>query len=587
LIAAAAGGAFFLGRALAPGAGRAAAVPATVQFTRLTFSRGSESMPSLSPDGRSFVYVSSPSGDQSDIFLQRVGGENTVDLTPDSKEDDGAPAFSPDGQEIAFRSEREGKGIFVMGATGESVHRVADMGFNPAWSPDGKELIVSTEGVRDPTARTSISELWRIDVMTGAKTKVPLKVDAVQPSWSPHGKRIAFWGLPAGTGKRVLFTAPAAGGEALALNDDRFFNWNPVWSPDGTYLYFASDRGGSMNLWRRPIDEETGKPLGEPEPVTSGGQWNGQISISKSGQIVYADQNSASRVDRFSLDAATGRIAGPPTLILGSSREILSACGSPDGRWLLLAVRDAQEDLVVAQADGTGLRRITNDRFKDREPVWAPDSDTIYFFSDRTGRYEDWRIHRDGSGLQQVTSTDGARVVNPYPSPDGRTLAVFGNGGIGEATGLLDLTAALPQSALRYLAPIDESHGFGIAAWSSDGKRLLGVSRTATTTEEGCFVYSLDAKKYERVTAGGYPLGWFPDGRRVLYRDNNHLLAVDVETKKVQPVLDKIGAGVGNLVLSPDGRTVLAAITDVQQDIWMIGPPDSASGSPSAKGTTE
>ena len=49
------------------------------------------------------------------------------------------------------------------------------------------------------------------------------------------------------------------------------------------------------------------------------------------------------------------------------------------------------------------MRRITNDRFKDRSPQWGPDSELIYFFSDRTERYEEWRIHRDGSRLEQIT----------------------------------------------------------------------------------------------------------------------------------------------------------------------------------------
>jgi Tol biopolymer transport system component len=508
-----------------------------------------------------------------------VGGENTTNLTPDSKEDDWSPAFSPDGQWIAFRSEREGKGIFVMGATGESVRRVSDLGFNPAWSPDGKELVVATEGLTDPTARSSHSELWRIDVMTGAKTQVPLKEDAVQPSWSPHGKRIAFWGLPKGTGKRVLFTAPAAGGEALALTDDRFFNWNPVWSPDGKYLYFASDQSGSMNLWRRPIDEETGKPLGEPEPVTSGGQWNGLMSISKSGQLVYTEQNAASEVERFSLDAA-GKPVGPPVTVLGSSRDIWSASPSPDGRWILMKIRDAQEDLVVSAADGTGIRRITNDRFKDREPMWGPDSDWIYFFSDRSGRYEEWRIHRDGSGLQQITSSVGTGLYNPYPSPDGRTLAFGDNGKLEESCGLVDVTGPLPQSSIRYLPLFDATHGFGVNGWSPDGKRLTGVVRTVTTFDAGVVVYSLETKKYERVTDSGYPLGWFPDGRRVLYRDKNTLMAVDVETKKAQPVMDKLADGLGAFALSYDGRTLIAVRSDVQADVWMLGAADSTTSAP-------
>ena len=83
--------------------------------------------------------------------LRRVGGGNPINLTPGTPWDDTQPAFSPDGQQIAFRSEREGGGIFVMGATGESVRRVSDSGYNPAWSPDGRELVVATEGVIEPS----------------------------------------------------------------------------------------------------------------------------------------------------------------------------------------------------------------------------------------------------------------------------------------------------------------------------------------------------------------------------------------------------------------------------------------------------
>ena len=52
--------------------------------------------------------------------------------------------------------------------------------------------------------------------------------------------------------------------DAVAVTDDPDFDWNPVWSPDGKYLYFASDRGGQMNLWRVPIEESTGKVTGSP-----------------------------------------------------------------------------------------------------------------------------------------------------------------------------------------------------------------------------------------------------------------------------------------------------------------------------------
>src|SRR5205823_13412040 len=113
-------------------------------FTQLTDQSGPEYFPSLSPDGKSFAYASYAAG-QWDIYLQRVGGRNPTNLTKDSPADDTQPAFSPDGERIAFRSERNGGGIYVMGATGESVTRVSDFGYTPSWSPNGEEILVGTE----------------------------------------------------------------------------------------------------------------------------------------------------------------------------------------------------------------------------------------------------------------------------------------------------------------------------------------------------------------------------------------------------------------------------------------------------------
>ncbi len=96
------------------------APPVQGTFTRLTVLPDEELFPSLSPDGDTIVYASAASGNW-DIYRQRVGGEVAFNLTEDSPADDTQPAFSPDGESIAFRSERDGGGIFLMGATGESV----------------------------------------------------------------------------------------------------------------------------------------------------------------------------------------------------------------------------------------------------------------------------------------------------------------------------------------------------------------------------------------------------------------------------------------------------------------------------------
>ena len=141
-----------------------------------------------------------------------------------------------------------------------------------------------------PSIGSSISELWAVKVATG-ETRRLTEGDAVQPRWSPHGHRIAYWANPIAVGRRQrdIYTIPAAGGEAVAVMSDAALDWNPVWSPDGMYLYFSSNRGGTLNLWRVPIDEQSGRTLGPPEAITTPSPYVAHLSFSADGRrLVYA-----------------------------------------------------------------------------------------------------------------------------------------------------------------------------------------------------------------------------------------------------------------------------------------------------------
>ena len=141
-------------------------------FTHITSQSGLEWFPSLSPDGKWVVYGGDAEGNR-DIFLQSTTGQTPINLTAESADDDDQPAFSPDGERIAFRSSRDGGGIFVMGRTGEAVRRLTRRGFKPTWSPEGREIAFTTENADlDPQNTVGLSSLWVVDVASGQERQL-------------------------------------------------------------------------------------------------------------------------------------------------------------------------------------------------------------------------------------------------------------------------------------------------------------------------------------------------------------------------------------------------------------------------------
>src|SRR5262249_39326131 len=152
------------------------------------------------------------------------------------------------------------------------------------------------------------SQIYRIDLATGQRRLVH-PGDAVQPSWSPHGYRIAYWGF-SDSGQRVIWTLPADSGEAVQVTPGANVDWNPVWSPDGRFLYFASDGSGITNLWRVAIDERSGRVQGEPEPVTASGQAGMLLSLSRDGRrILYSSDETRTVLEKIAFDPARGTVA--------------------------------------------------------------------------------------------------------------------------------------------------------------------------------------------------------------------------------------------------------------------------------------
>src|SRR4051812_8792913 len=162
------------------------------------------------------------------IFVTEIDGRQTIDVTPgdfDSppgQQEDGAIAFSPDGREIAFASNREGgdreawttnHDIWIVPAAGGTVKKVTTnpaSDLQPVFSPDGRTLFVRAQ--RRPGFESDRWYLDAYDRSTGTKRTVFTSPDISPTDYalSPDGS--AIWFTAAQEGHEALFTVPAAGG---------------------------------------------------------------------------------------------------------------------------------------------------------------------------------------------------------------------------------------------------------------------------------------------------------------------------------------------------------------------------------------
>jgi Tol biopolymer transport system component/predicted Ser/Thr protein kinase len=558
----------------APGRG----LPLAQTQIKLTDFPGEEITPSLSPDGRFVVYAGQAGGDW-DLFVQRVGGSNPVNLTEDSTEDDYEPAFSPDGERIAFRSDRQGGGLYVMGATGESVVRLTDRGYYPAWSPDGEQIVFQTTDFAHPTARPGISELWTVDVRTGASKRL-FEGDAVQPSWSPGGRRIAFWAIPIGGGQRDIWTLPADGGAPVAVTQDPALDWNPFWSPDGRFLYFSSERGGNMNLWRVPIEEATGRTLGPPEAVTFGAASEiHSASISRDGRrIVNVASVMFNGIRKVSLDVERGSAAIDPASVSRGSTPILWLTLSPDGRSLAYTTIGAgdrpgmvREDIVVSATDGSSRRRVAASDSRNRILSWSPSGDRIAFVSDRSGAYRVYTVRADGSDLKSLDHSPD-NVLYPVWSPSGDRIAYS----VVERPARTLISRFPPDDrAPEALPPLPgKGENFLPTHWSPDGSRIAGYIDRPAGGFGGIVVYNLETRDYENLTDRGLRPRWLADGRHLLYYKVNSrtIFILDAQTRRVREVPLRLDGTFQpwNVAVSKDGRTLFVTETQQEADLWLL-----------------
>jgi Tol biopolymer transport system component/imidazolonepropionase-like amidohydrolase len=530
----------------APGArprtARAGTTPAAT--VDVTVSEGTSMSAAVSPDGRRLAIDL-----QGSIWVLPSSGGAATRIT-DVFNDARQPAWSPDGQAIAFFAYRDGGyDLWAVSPDGSNQRKLTTGAYDdrePVWSHDGKRIAFSSDR-GDPLG--SNYNIWTLEVASGALTQLTFHAaEDSMPTWSGNDADIAF--VSTREGSRHVWAVPSTGGQERQVASSSAGAIDAAsWSPGGPIVAHVL-QGTSSRL------EVGGKSLTGTENV-----FPFRVSWASATEFYYTADG---KIRRRTLDGASftdvpftatlqatpargtyQRVARDfdsrtPRKTLGMVRPVIS----PDGTRVAFA---AVGDIWVMPIGGAA-ENLTKDRYLDTDPAWSPDGTKLVYSSDKGGQLLQLWIRDLASGQERQLTKLTTQPQGATWSNDGTRIAFFDVDGMWRRAPVSVVDVASGQVTRIH----DSLFSPGTPTWSPDGARVAVamVSSYSTRFREG-------TNQVLTMSSTGGDDKWFvPD-----------------------PNLSIDSRGGGGVVWSPDG-TKMAAVYEGLLKVWPVSKTGAPLGPP-------
>ncbi|MBS1812018.1 MAG: PD40 domain-containing protein [Acidobacteria bacterium] len=551
------------------------AKPRVLKTVQVTSSPLMDMYPAFSPDGQSLAYCAVRNG-SFELFVRPLTlGSREVQVTSDGAQNM-QPTWSPDGKQIAYHSRQRG-GIWVIPALGGVARQIVDVGADPAWSPDGKWLVYQTEGPVDlnQTAFAAMppSTLWVIPAQGGAPTQVTHVENPVgghgAPAWSPDSKRIIF--VTYMLGRSEIWSVTAEGKNLKQFSSGPINFYDPVYSPDGNYVFLTTG-AGNFQVWRKRISP-TGESVGEAEELANTGAALARyLTIAPDGKhLAYSSLMLSNNLGSVSISPESGKsISSPALLTQDTNRRKTSPVFSLDGKQIVYSQwrAGAGGELWIMNADGANPRQLTAGLAG--LPNWMPDGKSIAVIAREAEMLKMWEIDVQ-TGKQRVMANQTFPIALGRVSPNGKSFAFNANtnGAVNIATLPIEGGPARQITFSRDL--------MGFPCWSPDGQWLAFQVKRGGSTDVAVIPSEGGTPEYLTNNEGqSWPGGWAADQDRIAFAGQRNgiwnVYWVSRRTKIQTQVTNytKPNIYVRYPVWSPRGDQIVYEIGETTGNIWLL-----------------